>query len=46
MSSHQLPMGLTRGYSNACLDSRIQRPEPHVLTTEELNRMDAEEVKQ
>lgn len=45
MSSHQIPSGLTRGYSNYCLDSNIQRQQPHVLTTEELDRMDAEEEK-
>lgn len=45
MSSHQLPMGLTRGYSNYCLDSNIQREEPHVFTTEELDAMDKEEQK-
>lgn len=45
MSSHQLPTGLTRGYSNYCLDSQLQREQPHVLTIEELDRMDAEEVK-
>jgi hypothetical protein len=38
-------MGLTRGYSNYCLDGKIQREEPHVLTTAELDAMDAEEVK-
>jgi hypothetical protein len=45
MSSHQLPSGLTRGYSNYCLDSNVQRPDPHVLTTEELDAMDSEEAK-
>jgi hypothetical protein len=46
MSSHQLPTGLTRGYSNYCLDSQLQREQPHVLTVSELDAMDAEEVKQ
>lgn len=45
MSSHQLPIGLTRGYSNYCLDAHVQREQPHVPTIEELELMDSEAVK-
>ncbi len=40
MSSHQLPLGLTRGYSNYCADSR---EDPPVLTIADLDRLDEEQ---
>ncbi|QFG09173.1 hypothetical protein PBI_SPORTO_68 [Arthrobacter phage Sporto] len=42
MSSHQIPMGLTRGYSNFCIDSK-GREDPPVLTTADLDRLDEEQ---
>lgn len=43
MSSHQLPMSLTRGYSNYCYDSTKGREDPHVLTSAELDMLDEED---
>lgn len=43
MSSHQIPMGLTRGYSNFCNESVKGREDPPVLTIAELEKLDEEQ---
>lgn len=43
MNSTQIPKGLTRGYSNFCIDSRQGREDPPVLTIADLDRLDEEQ---
>lgn len=43
MNSNPVPDGLTRGYSNFCIDSRQSREDPPVLTIADLDRLDAEQ---
>jgi hypothetical protein len=43
MSTSQTPTGLTRGYSNFCIDSRQSREDPPILTIADLDRLDEEQ---